>query len=370
MRCAENINAQSSAKQLIIHRKNNFDFLRLLLASFVIIAHSYPLSGLEKPDLLSIITDDQANFAEFGVKGFFIISGYLIFQSLRRSKNIGDYYWKRFLRLYPALIVMLLITVIFVPLVYESTVDFLHNKSVLTYLPNNLRIFKGQGEISGVFENNPYPSAINGSLWTIRYEVCMYIILSGLFIFRKNNQRMIWILIFAVAFLIFGNIFYFDLLTSRSYLVNSKHLLSLGAFFMAGSLLAAIKFERLIHLRWIGYVLLILTIVSIYFHIFDSARLILLPPAIIFFGLQSTPGLNNIGSSIGDLSYGVYIYGFPVQQTLTYFFKFNYLALMVASLLVSFLLAYASWHLIEQKALQYKKISFPNWKFRSLFAQK
>ena len=181
---------------------------------------------------------------------------------------------------------------------------------------------------------------------------------------------MTWILIVAVAFLILGNIFYFDLLTSRSYLVNSKHLLSVGAFFMTGSLLAAINFERFIHLKWIGYLLLILIIVSVYLHIFDSARLMLLPPAIIFFGLQSTPGLNNIGNRIGDLSYGVYIYGFPVQQSLTYFFKFNYLALMVTSLIVSLLLAYASWHLIEQRALQYKKISFPNLKFRSVFAQK
>lgn len=79
--------------------KNNFDFLRLLFAFFVIITHSFSLSGLRECDALCKITPNHINLSYLGVRGFFIISGYLIFQSLVRSKGLIDYYWKRILRL-------------------------------------------------------------------------------------------------------------------------------------------------------------------------------------------------------------------------------------------------------------------------------
>jgi peptidoglycan/LPS O-acetylase OafA/YrhL len=126
------------------NRKNNFDFLRLLFASFVIITHSYPLCGIFECDWLCQITNGQVLFSYIGVKGFFVISGYLVFQSLQRSNNILDYYWKRCLRLFPALFVVLFLTVVLSPFVYESDIPFFHNKSLLTYLPNNLSIYNIQ----------------------------------------------------------------------------------------------------------------------------------------------------------------------------------------------------------------------------------
>ena len=74
------------------------------------------------------------------------------------------------------------------------------------------------------------------------------------------------------------------------------------------------------------------------------------------FGLNPIPFIYNIGEKIGDLSYGIYIYGFPVQQTLMYYFKLNYLELMVYSLIISYIFAYFSWHLIEKNALRLKKL--------------
>jgi peptidoglycan/LPS O-acetylase OafA/YrhL len=110
--------------------KNNFDFLRLLFASFVIITHSYALSGNKECDLLCQYTNGQVSFSYLGVRGFFVISGYLVFQSLKRSRNIFDYSIKRILRLYPALILMLILTILFVPFVYESAIPYFKNKSI------------------------------------------------------------------------------------------------------------------------------------------------------------------------------------------------------------------------------------------------
>src|SRR5579883_434314 len=89
-------------------QKNNFDFLRLVFALFVLITHSYAISGFnENLDPLRQLTNNQISFSTLGVKGFFVISGFLVFKSLQRSKNWFDYIIKRILRIFPALIAVL-----------------------------------------------------------------------------------------------------------------------------------------------------------------------------------------------------------------------------------------------------------------------
>jgi peptidoglycan/LPS O-acetylase OafA/YrhL len=101
----------------------------------------------------------------------------------------------------------------------------------------------------------------------------------------------------------------------------------------------------------------ILIFASIYFDFYNYIKTIALPIAIILIGLKPIPLVCEIGNKVGDLSYGIYIYGFPVQQTLMYYFKLNYLSLMFLSLIVSAFLAYFSWHYIEKKALKLKKLN-------------
>jgi len=341
----------------IINRKNNFDFLRLLFASFVIISHSYPLSGNIDCDWLCQLTNGQIIFSYLGVKGFFIISGFLIFQSLNRSKDIIDYYWKRALRLFPALFVVLLITVLLAPLVYEnSAVPYLSNDTMWSYLPNNLLLYKTQYYISGVFENNPYKGAINGSLWTIPYEFTMYVLLS-LFIFIRKNKlviRSMILLIFSVF--AFGNIFYSQELMNHYSILNSGLLADLGVFFLAGSFLASIEIDKYKHFGLIAAFAILILIISLVFNTMAWTRIFTLPVIILFIGLRSTPVIRDTGDKIGDLSYGIYIYAFPVQQTLIYCFWLTPVQLMVLSFVVSGILAYLSWHLIEVKALKLKNL--------------
>jgi len=346
-----------------MNKNNNFDFLRLLFASFVIITHSYPLSGIREYDWLSQTTNNQLSFSYIGVKGFFIISGYLIFQSLNRSNNLIDYYWKRSLRLFPGLIVLLVLTVLLAPFVYDGTIiSFIQNKNVWTYIPNNLTLFRLQNCISGIFENNPYRGAINGSIWTIAYEFTMYMFLSVLFIWRNNSILVRNILITACFILIPANLLVVDLISDIRFMkLNMGSLLDMGTFFITGSILAALKFEANKNVNKVLYASLLILIVSVLLNYFYIVKFVVLPLIVISFGLKSTIILNKTGKKLGDLSYGIYIYGFPIQQTLMHYFKMDYLELMLYALPLSYVFAYLSWHLVEVKALKYKKIKIEHY---------
>ncbi len=348
---------------------NNFDFLRLLFAIFVIITHSYPLSGLAESDWLSQLTNGQISFSYLGVKGFFVISGFLIFQSLCRSKSLVDYFWKRVLRLFPALIVVLLLTLIFGFFVYNNKeVSYFNNPSVWSYLPNNLMLYKTQFTIPGIFDVNPYPQSINGSLWTIPYEFSLYILVAPLFFIRRMNKILI-IALTLVFFILVITSFSINVQSKSWYAINNLQFLDLSGFFIAGSIIAAIELEKKKYFNILSYLSICIFIISLYFGFFQLLKLMLIPIITIWIGSSSTSYINQIGNKIGDLSYGIYIYSFPVQQTLVYYFGLDLIPLMMCSFLISSILAYFSWHLIESEALKFKKL-FSNIPIPSLFKAK
>lgn len=124
---------------------------------------------------------------------------------MQRSSCIGSYYWKRFLRLFPGLIVVLTLTVILGFFVYDGTfLSYLSNRSMPLYFPNNLSLYNLQFGIAGVLKR----AAINGSLWTIRYEFSFYLLISVLFILRDRNKVVNTILISIYSFMFIGKFFY------------------------------------------------------------------------------------------------------------------------------------------------------------------
>lgn len=347
----------SSAYQSIaINRNNNFDFLRMLFALFVLITHSFMFTGISDCDWLCQITNGQTYFTDIGVKGFFIISGYLVFQSMMRSRNASEYLWRRVLRIYPALIVVLLLIVLLAPFVYESNVPYWKNKSVWTYIPSNLSLYIKQTIIRGVFENNPHSAIINGSLWTIAYEFFFYFIL-GSFMFIRNFQTLMKVamltlfLIPTISILAYG-----DTLLRYGFVLNLYQLCIFSACFFSGATLGAFQIESL---PWrVRKLLLLISVVVLFllfvFQYYPVAGFFILPFAVILFGSSSTAVLCRTGESIGDLSYGIYIYGCPIQQTLVYFFTPNYIALMLSSIPLALLFGFVSWHAIESQALKFK----------------
>lgn len=336
-------------------RVNNFDFLRSLFALLVVIAHCYPLSGNDvSSQWIFEITNKQIELSNIGLNGFFIISGYLIFQSLVHSENLIEFYFKRILRLFPALVAILFLTTFLGYFVYDGPSLYFYNRDIYTYFLRNISIFNLQYGIKGIFEHNPYPSAINGSLWTIAYELTMYIFISGLFWFRKNT-KLVQILIFicfGLMFIIY--VFLSDKIKSYSLFdLQGSHLLNLGTFFVCGSLLASLKIEHFKNKKYLFLIACLILILSIYFQFYNQVKHIVLPILILIIALEPLLIISSFGK-IGDPSYGIYIYGFPIQQTLIYYFRMNTLWLIITSVIISIFCGYISWHMIEKFFLKYK----------------
>lgn len=336
-------------------KNNNFDFLRFLFALFVVISHAYALSGFtEEHSGVNWLSNGQLSFAQIGLSGFFIISGYFIFQSLQRSKSLLEYYKKRFLRLFPALAVVLFISLIFTPFIYINHIPFLENKEVYSYIPYNLSLYGFQSSIKGVFDTNTYHS-INGSLWTIRYEFSLYLVLSVLF-FIRNKKTFVACLLY-LAFFVFYVLynFYLSKYAGVSFMnLLGIHFLNLGTFFIAGSVLASLKLETFTNKKIFLCIISCIFICSLYFNYYNLVKHIVLPLLVLLLGLTPVFGIKDFGK-FGDASYGIYIYSFPIQQTLMWFFKMNTYILMVSSILLSIGFGFLSWHLIEKKTLKYKK---------------
>ncbi|AUS04133.1 acyltransferase family protein [Pseudotamlana carrageenivorans] len=345
---------------------NNFDFLRFLFAVFVVITHAFAISGYgENKEWGMQLSNNQVALSQIGLSGFFLISGYFMIQSLQRSKSILDYFKKRFLRLFPALMVLLIITVLLLPIVYEGKIPFYENKQVFTYIPNNLSLYCFQPVIKGVFDNNPYHS-INGSLWTLRYEFSMYIAI-GLLYFIKNNLKLVRVVIGAVfiVMLICYN-FFLQRFGGASVLgMQGSHILNLGLFFVCGSFLATLRLEHIKNKKAVLLIGAMVLLISVYFNFYMHIKHIMLPIVVLLIGFIPLPFFSSFGK-FGDASYGVYIYSFPVQQGLMYFFELKLYPLMFLSVFISIILGYLSWWLVEKQALWLKTELILNKKYLNI----
>lgn len=334
---------------------NNFDFLRFLFALLVVISHSYELSGGNEIEFWSSqIVYRQINCSSIGLNGFFVISGYFIFQSLQRSNSVKTYFLKRILRLYPGLIGVLLITILLIPFLHVNKSNVFQQLDYYTYLPYNLSLFCFQAVVKGVFDKNLYHS-INGSLWTIRYEFVMYIGVALLFFIKEKIiflQRLL-LIVFILMYLLFLFIFFFKTFGEVNFInLKAQFFFNLGTFFAMGSLLASINFQKYVSKKKL-FLIILLFLMSLYFEVFTVLKHIIFSLLILIIGYIKVPYISTFGK-YGDASYGIYIYSFPIQQSLMYYFQLKTCPLMLISCLLSIIFGYLSWHLIEKRALRFK----------------
>lgn len=334
-------------------QKNNLDFLRLLFATLVLVTHSYALTGLGDQDFLYWITDGQLHFSYLSVNAFFVISGFLIFQSYERTDSFKDFFWKRIIRVFPGLIVVLLITTLVLgPVLTEYSLKEYFGLDTAKYFFNTLIMVKPPDKLPGVFVDNPFPFAVNGSLWTIRYELLCYFMIGLFYLVRQKQHLIKWILIIAfVGFYLMHLAAHYHFITITNIKIQSLNRLAL--YFIAGSLLAIYRFDKRCNPRVFLFGSLAIIILTTYFNVSSITEYLVFPFLILSLAFVPLSLISNIGKW-GDFSYGIYIYGFPIQQTLIYYFGLNYLELTVACIPLTFVMGIASWHLIEKPALKYK----------------
>lgn len=336
-------------------RNNNFDILRLIFASTVIVSHSYPLTGNE--EYFYSLTSQQIDLGALSVSIFFVISGYLIFQSLTYSKSISNYLWKRLLRLYPALFFTLCFTLIIVIFINTSPHIF-KQLDFYKYVPQNLTLYYPQFNINHVFEDNPYPNAINGSLWTLSYEFSMYLLIIPFFFIKKiKREFLITFLLILFIFSAYCYLYNHDVLKTTLNRINihTESFYKLSTFFISGAILSFFNLKSK-HNNLLIAALVIILFLSIVFKVYALLSITILPILIILIGISFNKYTFDFTHKLGDISYGVYIYGFLVQQTLMNFFSFSPFQLTITAIPITYIIAYFSWHLVEKKAIKYKNL--------------
>lgn len=341
--------------------KNNFLLLRILFALFVIATHAVLLSGSGENDFLFQWSHQQLNLSYLGVRGFFVISGFLIYKSLLRSSSLIDYATKRALRIFPGLLCALLLTAFVIgPCCTQlSWSAYWSNPSTYTYVLSSLKIpgIAPNPNLPGCFTQNPYSAIANGSLWTIWYELLCYAGIASFFILKSDS--FIQKLVLSIVFLnLYIGLTFFDARLSSGFLPGAHSSLSLSfdvlIYFIAGALGSFINWKSFTYKKYLAWGATAVLVLSVYLHLSTWTLYICWPLIVLSIGTMHFKAFDKL-QSWGDPSYGLYIYAFPMQQVLVQLHPMQGWQLFCASLLVLLPIAYGSWHLLERRCIQLKK---------------
>ncbi|MBQ2953466.1 MAG: acyltransferase [Clostridia bacterium] len=367
--------------------RNSFHLMRFVLAALVILCHSFTLLGRTTP--LSALTGGLMNEGTLAVDGFLTISGFLICQSAVRSRNALTFLGKRLARILPAFCCALAFSALLVgALVFPGDVVSYVRQGEggpLTWIVNwlTLNVMPEQWGVSGVFAGNPTTS-LNVSLWTIKFEFALYLVMALLMLTTLSRRRATYIVCFSVFLILrtllipFG-VRLWDVYDTRLWLLshwNYDRLTETGLFFFTGTLLYAYRQE--IPRRWYLAVIALLALVVCGFFRFvpaqvdaaqdEAARLMwqlgelplrlvycaAVPCLVIYLG--GSPLCSGF-SRLGDLSLGMYVYSYPIQQMIIFCApEITPLPLFALTLAIVLPLAAWSWRTIEAPVLRLKHL--------------
>jgi peptidoglycan/LPS O-acetylase OafA/YrhL len=344
-------------------RHNNFNLLRILAASAVLVSHAYPLSlGRGTPEPLERVLD--MSLGTLAVLTFFAISGYFISKSFHNRRGVVEFAVARALRIYPGLLAVLVLTVFALGPVFTKLdlATYFLDRGTLAYIPRNLLLWPLQYELPGVFGENAYPGAVNGSLWTLVYEVGCYAMVAvvGMFGMALNRRRFAgFVVAYAVCY-----VAAIPLLRSNyDHLATLRNIHLLVLPFVIGMLL--FQFRQVPLRLPILAALVVASAASYGSPWFHELFVLAWSYAIFYVGfLQYKPLL--VYNRLGDYSYGTYIYAFPVEQVVAAIYKGSTPIFMIAlSLPVTFLFAILSWHCLEERMLT-QRITVSAWLRRAV----
>ena len=327
-------------------QRNNFDLLRLVFASMVCLVHAYQLSGFRQLGWIAKVFSSA-----IAVKGFFVVSGFLIFLSYDRSKSWAGYAEKRVRRIYPAYFTVVTFTALGLAAISSRPLSEYFSIAWLKYLAANLSFLNFlQLTVPGVFESNKL-AAVNGALWTLKIEVLFYLAVPLFSVLFRRFGR--WPILLATYC---GSVLYVSLCEALAQRTGSglyrelvNQLPGQLSYFIAGAALYYYRpwFEKFMKPLALAAGMILLIHRWVPLPLLEPAALgtIVVFAALYFY-------LGNVGK-FGDFSYGIYILHFPIiqllidrgwlQQTPGYFLA----AVVTATLFGAVLL----WHGVEKRFL-------------------
>jgi peptidoglycan/LPS O-acetylase OafA/YrhL len=359
-----------SLSQALNGHNNSLGIIRLILASLVIVDHAFPLGGYGE-DPFWALTKGQASLGSLAVAGFFAVSGYLIAKS-GMSGDVVQFMWRRSIRIFPAYWLVLLVTAFLVaPMIWVSGGQPLA-AFFSTQVGGPFYYFTANWTLSigtyGIYDllaaTTPYgrevgASAFNGSLWTLIYEWQAYLIIASLVAFGLLTRARIIVPMLAIFFLVLQLIaaINWDVVVALvPRFMADQYMITLGFTFLVGSVLAVYS-KQIIFDDRLGIFTGLLALATLRFGGFSTIGTIAAVYFILYLAARLPKKLQWIGQK-NDYSYGVYIYGFLVQQVLAYLgvYTWGFVPYVLLSWLVAMGCAWLSWHILEKHALALK-----NW---------
>jgi peptidoglycan/LPS O-acetylase OafA/YrhL len=330
---------------------NNFNFMRLCLASLVILSHSFELlDGNRHREILTRIFH-TLSFGEFAVDGFFILSGYLITKSWQQRPVLVTYLKKRVFRIYPGFVVAALVCLFIVgPLGSHYSQAFSNIRPLKCLLAI---VMLKVPETPSAFAGLPYPF-VNGSTWTIPYEFKCYIAVALFGLIGATKNRRLWL---AIAFCFLAT----SLIHRET--IDRLPFYGLGEPFMFFRLFSFFTAGGVFHLyrdkiKYNTPLLLVASVITTAGMFQAQAAQFVLATfgAYVFFGIgfKHFRGLE-WHRSWPDISYGVYLYGWPSTMLLIWYFRgINPYELFFCSLASAAACGWLSWHLVESPFMMIK----------------
>lgn len=348
----------STLGALMGDRDNNYNLMRCLAAGAVLVAHSYALVTGD-PRTEPFREQWGKSVGTMAVDMFFLISGLLITASLIRRPDVYAFAAARIVRIFPALIVANVLTVFVLGpwLTYLSPSEYFSDLDTYSYfVRNNLLLFKIQYDLPGLFHEVPYAVIVNGSLWTLPHELRLYGAIALTYyacgVFAHRRQAAVYWLVPAIAMLAAAAWWFAPYVTGVS---KPPSWLRLAFLFYLGA--SCYLWRDHIKLHHWGILPATVAVTAGLWLGHHGGILYCLGLAYWVFYLAYIPtGVVRGYNRLGDYSYGLYIFAFPVQQTMMLLFPAISLPEMIAaSGVVTLALAVASWNLVESPCLNHKK---------------
>ncbi|KKC25446.1 acyltransferase [Sphingomonas sp. SRS2] len=342
--------------------RNNFDALRLMMALLVVFSHSYALAlGSEEREPLSIATNGHYNSGNIGVWVFFVISGFLIARSFEQSRSFGSFLSKRIRRIYPGYLAATSVCAFIVIPIFAPPGFALDLADIARTIAGNLLL----GNIFPLpepFTGNPI-TAVNGALWSIKYEFLCYLGLALLGILALSVRR--W----TVPLLYLAVIATWCWLDATGRKPGGPALVAEVIGFpyqwfrvLPNFLLGMIAYLLRDHIPR-STPLLIAGLIACFmaFHLGGRgaggmiAAHLIAPPVLAYlvfwFAYHPRIRLSRFARH-GDFSYGAYLYAYVIQQMLVATLDLPFPLFILLSMLLALAAGVASWWLVERHFLK------------------
>jgi peptidoglycan/LPS O-acetylase OafA/YrhL len=335
--------------------QNSFQLIRLMLAVAVLYRHSFDLLASGHADVVLDLIPPRTHLGRIALCFFMVVSGFLVTHSWFESAGWRDFLRRRVLRVYPAFVVASVVSAfVAAPLGSPSGWAYLNSIDLGQFLADVAQLNKLS--VPPSFLSNPFPGPINGSLWSIKIEFECYLVLMALGLLGALRRRGPVLALFAILFVVHA---------VQGYVASSldrfANHVQLATFFMSG----AVAYLYRDRIRWSYGWLEVAALVTICTTILEVGFVELLPifGTYILLWLAYDPRLLRlrVGRRV-DLSYGIYLYAWPVQQLLIQGVgpaALNPYTLSLAAVIVSAGLAWLSWRFVERPFLALKRRSAP-----------